>query len=95
MSEGFGPVFNPYARAGLITIPIMLAGTSVLAGLLLTGPAAARPTEITVASKRTNDLIITIISAEGRLKGGKNSLCAMFRKRATREAVDVQNVSIG
>jgi hypothetical protein len=83
---------NTHTRVGLTTI--LLAGTFVLAQLLLADSAAARPTEMTVISKRTKDLVITITSTDGRLKGGKNSLCAMFRKRATQEAVDVQNVSI-
>ena len=94
MSEGFSPVFNVHARTGLITILIMLAGTSVPVGLLLAGPATVPSTEITIATKRTKDLAIAIISRDGRLKGGENSLCVIFQKRGTEEPVDVQNISV-
>jgi hypothetical protein len=39
-------------------------------------------------------LLITITSADGRLRGGENSFCAVFQKRGTNEPVDVQNVSV-
>jgi hypothetical protein len=94
MSKEFDPVFNPGARQRVVTILIALAGTSVLAGLLLAGPATVPPTELMVASKRTKDLVITITSADGRLKGGENSFCVVFHKRETEEPIDVQNVSI-
>ena len=85
---------NAYAKTGWITILIMLAGTFVLADLLLAGPATAPPTELTVASKRTKDLVITITSADARLKGGENSFCVAFQKRGTEAPVDVQNVGV-
>ena len=94
MSEEFGPVLNVYVRTGLITILIMLAGISVPVGLLLARPVTVPSTEITVASKRTKDLAIAIISRDGRLKGGENSLCVVFQKRGTQEPVDVGNVSV-
>jgi len=50
--------------------------------------------EMTIASKRTRDLIITITSADGRLKDGENSFCVVFQKRGTEELVDVRNVSV-
>jgi hypothetical protein len=49
---------------------------------------------MTVTSKLTNDLVIRIASADGRLKGGENSFCVVFQKRGTGEPVDVQSVSI-
>lgn len=94
MSEQFGPQFNAFARTGLITILIMLAGALVIPELLLAEPATVPPTEMTVATKRTKDLFIAIISRDGRLKGGENSLCVVFQKRGTEEPVDVQNVSV-
>jgi hypothetical protein len=94
MSEEFGPVLNVYARTGLITILIMLAGISVPVGLLLARRVAVPSTEITVASKRTKDLAIAIMSRDGRLKGGENSFCVVFQRRGTQEPVDVGNVSV-
>ena len=69
----------------------------VIALVLLTSPAGAAtvpPSEMTVTSKRTKDLIITITSADGRLKGGENSFCVAFQKRGTTAPVDVQNVGV-
>jgi hypothetical protein len=85
---------NTHAGTGFTAVLVMLAGTFVLAQLVVAGPATVAPTEMTVASKRTKDLVITITSMDGRLKGGENSLCVLFQKRATQEAVDLQNVSI-
>ena len=85
---------NANARTGFITILIMLAGTFVHAELLLAGPSTVPPTELTVASKRTKDLVITITSTDGRLKGGGNSFCVVFQKRGTQEPVNVGNVSV-
>jgi hypothetical protein len=83
MSEEFGPVFNVYARSGLITILIMLAGISVPVGLLLARPVTVPSAKITVASKRTKDLAIAITGRDGRLKGGENSLCGVPEKGDT------------
>jgi hypothetical protein len=54
---------------------------------------AVRPTD-TVVSKWTKDLVITITSADGKLRRGENEFCILFQKRDTRDTVDVQNVSI-
>jgi hypothetical protein len=54
---------------------------------------AIRPID-TVASKRTRDLVITITNADGRLRGGDNEFCLLFQKRESREAAEVQDVSI-
>lgn len=85
---------NGNAGTALITILIMLAGTLVTPDLLLAGPTAVPPTESTVVSKRTKDLVITITSPDGRLKGGENSFCVVFQKKGTEEPVNVQNVSV-
>lgn len=85
---------NTHARAGSITILAMLAGTSVLTQLILARPPIVPPSEMTVASKRTKDLVITITSADGRLKAGENHFCVVFQKRGTEELVDVHNVSV-
>jgi hypothetical protein len=94
MSEGFGPRFNVYARTGFLTILSMLAGTSPPGGLFLAGAVTVPQTELTVVSNRTKDLVITITSADGRLKGGENSFCALFQKRGTQESLEVRNVSV-
>jgi hypothetical protein len=49
---------------------------------------------MTVTSKRTKDLIISITSSDGRLKGGENTFCVVFEKRGTVQPVDVLNVSV-
>jgi uncharacterized protein YpmS len=85
---------NTHAGTGLTAVLVMLAGIFALAQLVLARPATVAPTEMTVASKRTKHLVITITSTNSRLKAAENSLCADFQKRATQEAVDVQNVSI-
>jgi hypothetical protein len=61
-----GGFMNIHARTGLTTILVMLAGTFVLAQLLLAGQATVPPAEITVTSKRANDLVIAITSADER-----------------------------
>jgi len=78
----------------LIARLIILAATFFLAELLLAGIAAASSTRLTVASKRTKDLVITIMSADGRLTGGENSFCVEFRNRATQEPVAVLNITV-
>jgi hypothetical protein len=85
---------NANAKTGLITIMIMLAGTSVPTGLLLAGQAPVPPSGMTVVTKRTKDLVISITSADGRLKGDEYGLCVVFQKRRTEEPVDVKNVSV-
>jgi hypothetical protein len=73
---------------------VLLAASNAFAQGLLAGLATAPPTDLTVTSKRTKDLVITITSADGRLKGGENSFCVLFQKRETQEPVDVQNIGI-
>ena len=85
---------NTLVKKGLITILVMLAGTLVHGQLLLARPTTAPPTEVKVASRRTKDLVITITSADGRLKGGENSFCVAFQKRGTEAPVYVQNVGV-
>ena len=89
-----GGFLNTHAWARLTTILAILAGTFVLVQFLHAGQATVLPAEMTVASKRTNDLVITITSADGRLKSGENSLCVVFQKRGTGKPVDVHNVSV-
>src|SRR5689334_1336660 len=85
---------NTLVRKGLITVLVMLAGTLVHGQLLPARLTTAPPTDVKVASRRTKDLVITITSADGRLKGGENSFCVAFQKRGTDAPVDVQNVSV-
>lgn len=73
---------------------IALTTVFLLAELLLAGPIRASSVEKTVTSKRTRDLVVTIMSADGRLVAGQNSLCVRFQKRATQEPVAVSNVSV-
>jgi len=85
---------NATTRTGLITILSILAATLFIPELLLAGPDLPYPTEMTVASKRTKDLLISITSLDGRLKGGENSFCLVFQRRGTLQPVDVLNVSV-
>jgi hypothetical protein len=74
-----------------------LIASVTFAFVLLTRPVRATtapPSEMTVTSKQTKDLVIRITSADGRLKGGENSFCVMFQKRGAQEPFDVQNVGI-
>lgn len=71
-----------------------IVGTFLLPALLLAGSAAPPPPEKTVASKRTKELIITIINADGRLKSGENRFCAVFQRAETKEFLDLQSVSV-
>jgi hypothetical protein len=78
---------------GLITSSCVAAGYRRVPPAYQQFRVAVRPTE-TVASKRTRDLIITITNADGRLRGGDNEFCLLFQKRESREAAEVQDVSI-
>lgn len=73
---------------------IVTAGAFVLSEKLFAEPATGPQTQAIVASKRTKDLIITITTSDGRLKGGENSFCVRFQKRETEELVDIQNVGV-
>jgi hypothetical protein len=89
-------------RANLTIQPPSIIRGDLIASLafafvLLTRPAGSTtvpPTEMTVTSKQTKDLVISIISADGRLKGGENRFCVVFQKRGTQEPFDVRNVSV-
>ena len=72
---------------------VALTATFLLAELLLAGPARGSSIAKAVTSKRTRDLVITIMSADGALTAGENDLCVKFQKRATQEPVAVTNVS--
>ena len=84
---------NATGRTGLITISIIVAALFIPESLLGT-PGSALPTEMTVASKRTKDLIISITNSDGRLKGGENSFCVVFQSRGTLQPVDVLDASV-
>jgi len=85
---------NRHARTGLTEILIMLVGTFAFAPSIRAGQGTVPPTGMKVASKRTNDLVLTITSVDGSLKGGENSFCAVFQKKGTEEPVYVKNVSV-
>jgi len=72
---------------------IFLAAAFTLAEPVLAIPGAGSPTGMTLASKRTKNLVITIIGTEGRFTAGQNSLCVSFQKRTTLEPVAVMNVT--
>lgn len=82
------------AKAGLIAILMILAGTFVLPNLHLAASASVPQGGNAVASKRTKNLAITITGPDGRLKGGENSFCVVFQNGETEEPVNVQNVSV-
>jgi hypothetical protein len=85
---------NTHTRSGFTATLLMLTGMFGLNQLLLDGQAALQTSGLIIASKRTNQLVITITSPDGRLKGGENSFCVMFEKKGTREPMDVENVSV-
>ena len=85
MCQGFGRSMSTL---------VALAAVFLLAELLLAGPIRASSVEKTVTSKRTRDLVITVMSADGTLSAGENSLCVKFQTRATQEPVAVSNVSV-
>lgn len=78
----------------LVSTLIALTATFLLAELLLAEPANGSSIKTTVTSKRTRDLVITIMSTDGTLTAGDNNLCVKFQKRATQEPVAVTNVSV-
>jgi hypothetical protein len=78
----------------LIAKLIILTAMLFLAELLVARVAVPSSTQLTVASKRTRNLVITIMSADGRLTGGENSFCVEFRNRATQEPIAVLNVAV-
>ena len=85
---------NAISRKSLIAILNMLAVGLFFPALLFAAPDSDPSTEMTVTSKRTKDLIISITSSDGRLKGGENTFCVVFEKRGTVQPVDVLNVSV-
>ena len=67
----------------------------LLAGVFVSyGRTAASTPELTVASTRTKDRVILITNKTGRMTGGRNGFCAVFRARDTDDLLAVQNVSI-
>jgi hypothetical protein len=85
---------NATTRKSLITILNLLAAALFIPELLLARPHSPPPTEMTVTSRRTKDLFISITSSGGKLKGGENSFCVVFERRGTVQPVDVLNVSV-
>jgi hypothetical protein len=92
--ERLGAFVNAISRKSLIAILNMLAVGLFFPALLFAAPDSDPSTEMTVTSKRTKDLIISITSSDGRLKGGENTFCVVFEKRGTVQPVDVLNVSV-
>jgi hypothetical protein len=92
--ERLGAFVNAISRKSLIAILNMLAVGLFFPALLFAGPDSDPSTEMTVTSKRTKDLIISITSSDGRLKGGENTFCVVFEKRGTVQLVDALNVSV-
>lgn len=85
---------NAPTRKVLITILIVVAAALFIPELSIGAPGSALPTETTVASKRTKDLIISITNPNGGLKGGENSFCLIFQNRETQQPVDVLDASV-
>lgn len=88
-----------FVRAGtrrvlLITTLNILAVALLMPESLLAGQDSALLTEMTVASTRTKDLHIAIISRNGTLKRGENRICVVFQRKGTAQPVDVLNVSV-
>jgi hypothetical protein len=91
-----------FATAGVLAITILALNTAgqdkalqtIFMDELFPPRVATEATETTVASKRTKDLIITIISAEDGLKGGERPFCVLFYKRGTDEPVEVEEVRV-
>ena len=89
-----GGFVNKRAMPRLTATFVMLVVTFVIAQPIHAGQGTLPSTGMTVVSKRTNNLVITIITVDGRLKGGENSFCVVFQKKGTEEPVDFNNVSV-
>ena len=61
--------------------------------LRATSPTACT-TEKMLASKLQNHVLIDVLSENGKLTAGDNSLCVVFRKVETGGPADIQNVSM-
>ncbi len=90
------PRLNPIAQ-GCITY----VAVATMVGLALLHPRSisAQSTtsiasETAVVSKRAKGLVISIVTADGRLHGGKNSFCTVFHELARNEPIEVQDVRV-
>jgi hypothetical protein len=81
-----------YTRTEVVKGLIVLAAWLVFTVSPRAEQAAVRRVEMTIASKRTKDLVVTITNADGRLRGGENSFCVVFNQRAEGKLAVVRNV---
>lgn len=79
---------------GVITSDVCIAGDRRRPLVHQETQAAVRPSKTTITSKRARDVVITITTAEGRLREGQNAFCVLLQNKETREPLDVQNVSV-
>lgn len=85
---------SPLLRKQLVPMVIVLALAFIVAEPVLAIPGRGSRTGVTVASKRTKNVVITITAADSRLTAGENSLCVKFQGRRTLKPVDVMNVVV-
>lgn len=90
------PRLNLIAQACIASLSV-----AAMLGLVLLHPksisaqsTSSVPSETAVVSKRAMGLTISIVTADGRLNGGKNNFCTVFRELARNELIEVQNVRV-
>lgn len=78
----------------LLAVTVILLAIAPSSLRVFASPQILSPTNATVAVKKTKYLLITLTTADGRLRGGENGFCIVFESRQTRAPAQVQSVSV-
>jgi hypothetical protein len=91
----------PYCRFALVLAASlsMIASRALIAAhpktpVIHQAEVQAYAPEAVITSKRARDILISITNADGKLRGGYNDFCILFEDKATREPVNVRDVSV-
>ncbi|MGI9074909.1 MAG: hypothetical protein ACR2JB_27165 [Bryobacteraceae bacterium] len=81
-------------RGAKMCIIALSIAFGVLCGFAKSPPTTTCVTGTMLDSEKKKDVVITVMSRQGKLTGGNNNLCVAFKKVETGDPVDVQSVSM-
>jgi hypothetical protein len=81
------------SKAYLLVVQFFFFILVALSNSLFAGPLSVSPPGKLIATKKTKHVVTTLVNDAGKLKGGVNDFCVLFRDPETNSALDFQNVS--
>lgn len=77
-----------------LSISLMLLTVISPSFQIRTSSPGSHPANVTVTAKKTKYLLIAIITPDGRMRGGENSFCIVFKSKETQVPAEVHDVKI-